>query len=213
MSASSHHAAGAPHQAIARPCPELVDLYALLCLGAEDEFLSRFQTELARGLPGWSLGDKVSTPKVLADSLLSRAAAGGFDRALLALLDAGADPNQDVLGLQSPLGKAAGQGRLSCVRILLSRGARPDLLSRPVETPLSAAARVGSVECCLALLEAGADPHARCCFGRSASQSARAMGSFDAANAIDAWVRAAGCRAELLNALPNINPSRPADAL
>ncbi len=93
-----------------------------------------------------------------------------FDTALLRqLLDAGADPKQELLRLPT-LGFAASSGEVETVRLLLSRGADADASGSRGWTPLMMAAASARPNPAVIemLLENGADVHARDDVGRTA---------------------------------------------
>jgi ankyrin repeat protein len=93
------------------------------------------------------------------------AAQAGNVESLRMLLDAGADPNAQPVGGQTPLLMAvegAGQTPATAViQLLLERGARVNVPDMQGETALHKAARAGNLELAKLLLQAGEDLHAR----------------------------------------------------
>ena len=106
---------------------------------------------------------------------LHEAASKGHTETVLALLEAGADPNAPItlglglIGSQTPLDAAADGGHTETVAALLKAGADPNApgftlgpgLLGASRTPLDAAAKGGHTKMVSALLKAGANPHAR----------------------------------------------------
>ena len=105
---------------------------------------------------------------------LHEAASKGHTETVLALLEAGADPNAPgitlglgLLGSQTPLDAAANGGHTETVAALLKAGADPNApgftlglgLLGASRTPLDAAADGGHTKTVSALLKAGANPH------------------------------------------------------
>lgn len=88
---------------------------------------------------------------------LIHAAWAGHDQAVIALLERGADPNQNIQGL-TPLLIAAGRGHTSVVAILLSKGSNVNATDAKGATALSHAAYAGNVAMVKELLKAGANP-------------------------------------------------------
>lgn len=84
------------------------------------------------------------------------AVTAGDRAAVMAQLDAGADPNPFDAEGRTPLMVAARDGRDDLVRLLLEAGADPTLADGVGETPLITAAAHGHAEVCRLLL-----PHAR----------------------------------------------------
>ena len=74
-----------------------------------------------------------------------------------ALLDGGADPNQQSEG-STTLTAAAAAGQADVVKLLLDRGADPNLLNEAGFSPLFGAVRSDDLPTVLVLLEHGADP-------------------------------------------------------
>ena len=83
------------------------------------------------------------------------AAEKGDTHTLIALLDAGADPNEGA-----PLSFAASNGHIGAVNVLLHAGADANEIGGRAFGPLHFAALAGHAEAVDALLHAGADPNA-----------------------------------------------------
>lgn len=177
----------------------LATLARLACLlrnDQEDQFLELFAQEMAQPSKYWDLNEAAPLDDEFPQddpSLAREAARRGSERALRALLDAGADPDAQSAG-STPLNIAIASGHARCARLLLERGAKPEGPGWQWRSrPLAAAAWVGNIECCLLLLEAGADPLALNHNKKTAAQAAREgslQASKDGADAIDAWVEA-----------------------
>ncbi len=97
------------------------------------------------------------------------------EETVLALLDAGADPNLLARGTR-PLHEAVfgDWGAPTSVRVLLSHGADVDALDEHGQTALMIAAQRGEFDCVLLLLEAGADRALRSKDGNTALDHAKA---------------------------------------
>jgi len=91
---------------------------------------------------------------------LHTAALANDERALIALLKAGADSNAANRYGITPLWLAATNGSASVTRLLLKAGAKANTALPHGETALMAAARTGEPETVRVLIEAGADPDA-----------------------------------------------------
>jgi ankyrin repeat protein len=76
------------------------------------------------------------------------------------LLEAGANPNTEVMNGRTPLHTAAYAGRIEMVRALLEAGANPNVAGLHGYTPLYHAVERDHIEVIGALLEAGANPNA-----------------------------------------------------
>ncbi len=90
-------------------------------------------------------------------SALIKAIDAGHTDCVEALLQAGADANEQTSPGYTPLYRAAEQGHTDCMRLLLRHGAAVNALSNR-HTALFAAASAGLEEGVSLLLEAGADP-------------------------------------------------------
>ncbi len=91
------------------------------------------------------------------DARLLDAVRSGDARAVAALLDAGADPNQVWRGDGTALIEAARLGRADLVALLLDHKADPNLMARGDGSPLIGAVRSGRAEVVELLLARGAD--------------------------------------------------------
>lgn len=91
------------------------------------------------------------------DAPLLEAVRSGDARAVAALLDAGADPNQVWRGDGTALIEAARRGRADLVALLLDHRADPNLMARGDGSPLIGAVRSGRTEVVELLLARGAD--------------------------------------------------------
>lgn len=115
---------------------------------------------------------------------LTRAALGGNDAEVTALLDKGADVNKPDWNYQmTPLSAAALKGNASTVRLLLSRGANIDGRDINGNTPLIMAARNSQAVIVAILLDAGADPDLVDHEGRTALAWAEKNGGAESAKA------------------------------
>ena len=120
-----------------------------------------------------------------------RLASRGDTAALVAALDAGADP--DAFGVnemndpQTPLMAAAEADRPDAVRLLLARGASPTLADAEGNTPIRSSADGRSAVIARLLIEAGADVEARTTEGASPLAWAAFLGADEvAATLLDA---------------------------
>ena len=91
-----------------------------------------------------------------------------YPRIALALLEAGADPDQHSGDGEVPLHVAAFEGSEECVRILLQRGANVNARTDEGKTSLMNAAQGGFARIVAILLEQGADVKAKDEVGRTA---------------------------------------------
>lgn len=99
-------------------------------------------------------------------------AASGAPAKLLALLEAGFDPNaRDFRGFP-PLAAAAAAGRLDSVQILLDWGSDPNARCGVVDAPVLA--WCANRACAKELVAAGADPNALDATGRQVPEAAKA---------------------------------------
>ena len=89
--------------------------------------------------------------------ILQEALWNGNIQLVSAMLDAGADVNDNSCGLVLPLNISASQGHDEIVRLLLARGARLEDRSDSRTPPLSSAAITGWIQTARTLLEYGAD--------------------------------------------------------
>ena len=96
-----------------------------------------------------------------ADDPLQSAAYRGDIAAIIALLDAGADPNGKNTDVGTPLHLAAIRGHQAAVAALLGAGADPNRKNSGGLTPLHWAAGGGHRAVIAALLDAGADPNGK----------------------------------------------------
>jgi len=87
---------------------------------------------------------------------LSLACRNGNAEMVKLLLDAGADPNQELNGGETPLMTAARTGSAGCIRLLLEKGAEIDAKERG-QTALMWAAAKGHADVVKLLLDKGAD--------------------------------------------------------
>ena len=111
--------------------------------------------------------------KSLSESLISHAAAHGAAEIVVALLDAGAEPDFALEGTSPPLTRAAAEAHVDVMRILLERGASPNGLDGKNRLPLAAAAMSGEPEAVKMLLDAGANAKAKPAGGPSLVEHAR----------------------------------------
>ena len=88
--------------------------------------------------------------------MLSEAIKNRDEKALVALLAQGANPNQPNRWGSVPLHMAAQQGATGCVRILLGHGANPNVRNMWMNTPLEMAVGRGHTDIVELLLEHGA---------------------------------------------------------
>jgi ankyrin repeat protein len=108
-------------------------------------FFSR--TEAARLLLGRKADPGAVSRNAMANQPLHAAAAGGADAALVvALLDAGADPNARQRGGFRPLHSAAANGDAALVQLLLARGADKSAAADDGRTPLQSARERGHAQ-------------------------------------------------------------------
>ena len=116
---------------------------------------------------------------------LIHAAEIGFYEAVVALLNAGADPSVRHSELDfTPLHLAAGNGDLETVTALLEQGADPNIVSH-YGSPLHYAAEHGTPEVVLVLLDASADPTLKTEGGETATDMALRNFRFIGTNAFN----------------------------
>lgn len=113
------------------------------------------------------------------------AAAEQVFEVLAALLDHGADPNEEMEG-RAPLHSAALNGALDICRLLVAKGADVNLTDSDGSTPLHAAAVWKRAAVCAYLVEAGADMEARNEFRSTAMDYAIGEGDDDVVMALQA---------------------------
>uniref|UniRef100_A0A7S0WP79 Uncharacterized protein n=1 Tax=Pyramimonas obovata TaxID=1411642 RepID=A0A7S0WP79_9CHLO len=92
---------------------------------------------------------------------LHEAAIIGNSKAILALIEAGANVNSAGPKDNTALHLAAGKGMNTAVKTLVASGADVNAPGQLKESPLHTAARKGKRETCVLLLELGADPSAQ----------------------------------------------------